>query len=91
MILNMHGTQYGLSQHNKILKFYKALEFNWLCSKTSKCNIKWAGSRDIHSFYAKWTEYENTLSHAYKIFLLHDMLRHWVLYNSSNTCLRFLT
>ena len=27
----------------------------------------------LHSFYAKWTKYENTLSHAYKIFLLHDM------------------
>ena len=45
----------------------------------------------LHSFYTKWTKYENTLSHAYKIFLLHDMLRHLVLYNSSNTCLRFLT
>ena len=38
----------------------------------------------------KWLKYENTLSHACKIFLLHDMLRHWVLFNSSNTCLRFL-
>ena len=44
-----------------------------------------------HSFYFKWLKYENTLSHACKIFLLHDMLRHWLLYNSSNTCLRFLT
>ena len=46
--------------------------------------------KPAHSFYAKWTKYENTLSHAHKIFLLHDMLRHWVLYYSSNTCLRFL-
>ena len=45
----------------------------------------------LHTFYVKWFKYENTLSHACKIFLLHDMLRHWVLYNSSNTCLRFLT
>ena len=44
MSLNMHGAQYGLSQHNK---FYKTLKFNWLCSKTSKCNVKRAGSRDI--------------------------------------------
>ena len=38
MTLNMHGTQYGLSQHNKI---FKTLKFNWLCFKTSKCNVKW--------------------------------------------------
>ena len=41
MSLNMYGMQYGLSQHNKI---YKTFKFNWLCSKTSKCNVKWAGS-----------------------------------------------
>ena len=44
MSLNMHGTQYGLSQHNKL---YETLKFNWLCSKTSKCNVKWAGFRCI--------------------------------------------
>ena len=44
-----------------------------------------------HSFYVKWLKYENTLSHACKIFVLHDMLRYWVLFNSSNACLRFLT
>ena len=41
---NMHGTQYGLSQHNKILQ---NLKFKRLCSKTLKCNVKWAGSRYI--------------------------------------------
>ena len=45
----------------------------------------------IHSFYVIRLKYEKTLSYACKIFLLHDMLRHWVLYNSSNTCVRFLT
>ena len=35
MSLNKNGTHHGLSQHNKI---YKMLKFNWLCSKTSKCN-----------------------------------------------------
>ena len=45
MCLNMHGMQYGQSQHNKILQ--KLLKFNWLCSKTSKGNIKWAGLRYI--------------------------------------------
>ena len=44
MSLNMHGTQYGLSEHNI---FYKTLKFNWLCSKTSKCNVKWSGLRYI--------------------------------------------
>ena len=44
MSLNMHGTQYVLSQHNF---FYKTLKFNWLCSKMSKCNVKWATSRYI--------------------------------------------
>ena len=44
MSLNMHGTQYGLSQHNKLLR---NVEVNWLCSKTSKCNIKWAGLGSI--------------------------------------------
>ena len=48
-------------------------------------------TRAGYSFYAKWTKYEYTLSHTYKIFLLHDMLRHWVSSTSSNTCLRFLT
>ena len=45
MLLNMHGTQYGLPQHNNF--FYKTLKFNWLCSKTSKYNVKSAGSRYI--------------------------------------------
>ena len=48
MSLNMHGTQYGLLQQTSLLgyitKFYKKLKFNWLCSKMSKCNIKWAAS-----------------------------------------------
>ena len=41
MSLNMHGMQYGLLEHSF---FNKKLKFNWLCSKTSKCNVKWAGS-----------------------------------------------
>ena len=44
MSLNMHGTHYGLYGNTN---FYKMLKFNWLCSKTSKCNVKWAGSRFI--------------------------------------------
>ena len=36
MSLNMHGTQCGLLQHNKIIQ---NVEINWLCSKMSKCNI----------------------------------------------------
>ena len=36
MLLDIHGTQYGLSQYTK---FYKMLQFNWLCSETSKCNV----------------------------------------------------
>ena len=27
--------------YNSIIKFYKTLKFNWLCSKTSKCNVNW--------------------------------------------------
>ena len=42
MLLNTHETQYGLSQHNIILQNVKVFK-NWLCSKTSKCNVKWAG------------------------------------------------
>ena len=37
MSLNNDGTQYGLSQLNKVLQ-------NWLCSKMSKCDVKWAAS-----------------------------------------------
>ena len=44
MSLNRHGTQYVLSQQNKILQ---TLEFYWLCSKTSKFKVKWAGSHYI--------------------------------------------
>ena len=44
MSLNTHGTHYGLSQHNNI---HKTLKFNWLCCKTSKWKVKWAGSRYI--------------------------------------------
>ena len=44
MSYDMHGTQYGLSQH---IFFYKTLKFNLLSSKTSKCNVKWIGSRYI--------------------------------------------
>ena len=44
MSINMHGTQYRLSQHNKILQ---NVEVYWLCSKTSKCNVKRAGLRFI--------------------------------------------
>ena len=45
MSLNMHGTQYGLPQHNSF--FYKTLKFYWLCSKTSKYNVKGASLRHI--------------------------------------------
>ena len=38
MSLNIHGTKYGIT-------FYKTLKFNWLCSKTSKCNV--IGSRMV--------------------------------------------
>ena len=44
MSLNMHGTQYGLSQHKELLQ---NVEVNWLCRKTSKCIVKWAGLRYI--------------------------------------------
>ena len=44
MSLNMHGTHCGLSQKTN---FYKTLKFNWLCSKTSISNVKWAGLRYI--------------------------------------------
>ena len=52
MSLNMHGTQFVLSQHKIIIikkkqKKKKTLKFYWLCSKTSKCNVKWASSRYI--------------------------------------------
>ena len=33
--------------YHSITEFYKTLKFNWLCSKTSRCNIKWAGSHYI--------------------------------------------
>ena len=45
MSLNMHGTQYH--GYHSITKFYKTLKFNWLCSISSKINVKWAGSRYI--------------------------------------------
>ena len=41
MSLNMHGTQYGLPQHKRLLQM---LKFNWLYRKMSKCNLKWARS-----------------------------------------------
>ena len=44
MSLNMLATQYGLSQHNKLLQ---NVEVNWMSRKTSKCNVKWAGLRYI--------------------------------------------
>ena len=28
--------------YHSITNFYKTLKFNWSCSKTSKCNVKWA-------------------------------------------------
>ena len=37
MSLNMHGTQYGLSQHNKLLQ---NVEVNWLCRKNVKMQRK---------------------------------------------------
>ena len=43
MLLNMHRTQYGLTWNIK--KDYKALSFDWLCSKPSKCKVKCASSR----------------------------------------------
>ena len=45
MPLNMH-MEHNMGYHS-ITKFYKTLKFNWLCSQTSKCNIKWAASRYI--------------------------------------------
>ena len=42
MSLNMHGTQYGLSQHTKLLQMLSGC-----AEKTSKCNVNWAGSRYI--------------------------------------------
>ena len=33
--------------YHSIINFYKTLKFNWLRSKTSKCSVKWAGSRYI--------------------------------------------
>ena len=30
--------------YHSILIYYKMLKFNWLCRKTSKRNLKWAGS-----------------------------------------------
>ena len=44
MSLNMHGTQYGVSQHNTILQ---ALRFDWLCKKQSKYNVKCPVSRYV--------------------------------------------
>ena len=44
MSLNMQGTQYWLSQLNKLLQ---NVESNWLCSKTSKSNVNWASLRYI--------------------------------------------
>ena len=45
MSLNMHGTQYGLSQHNTILQ---GTEVDWLCNdKQSKYNVKCPGSRYV--------------------------------------------
>ena len=41
----MNGTQY--MGYHCITKFYKTSKFNLLCCKTSKCNVKWAGSRYI--------------------------------------------
>ena len=37
MLLDMHGTQYGLSQHNKILQ-----DVDWFCSSLMpiSCNVK---------------------------------------------------
>ena len=37
MSLNMHGTQYGLSQHNKLLQ---NVEVNWLRRKNVKMQRK---------------------------------------------------
>ena len=45
MSLNMHGMQFG--QYHSITKVYKTSKFNWLCSKASKCNVKWTISRYI--------------------------------------------
>ena len=33
--------------YHSLTEFDKTLKFNWLCSKTSKCNVKWAGLRHI--------------------------------------------
>ena len=33
--------------YQRLTKFYKTLKFKWLCSKTSKCNVKWASLQYI--------------------------------------------
>ena len=44
MSLNMHGTQYRLSQHSTILQ---DIEVDWLSNKQSKYNVKCPGSRYV--------------------------------------------
>ena len=44
MSLKIHGAQFS---YHSIINFKKTLKFNWLCSKMSKCNVKWAASRYI--------------------------------------------
>ena len=44
MSLNMHGTQYGLSQHNKLVQ---TVEVYWLCSKASNVNGAGLGYRAL--------------------------------------------
>ena len=39
MLLDMHGMQYGLSHHNKILQ---NVEVQLVVYLMSNCNIKWA-------------------------------------------------
>ena len=62
MSLNMHERQNGLSQHNT---FYKTLKYNWLCSKTSKCNCRLCcGSTGLEKSFLP--------THVYECFKLQD-------------------
>ena len=33
--------------YHSIIQIYKTIKFIWLCSKTSKYNVKWAGLRYV--------------------------------------------
>ena len=99
-LINLDRSLKKLSNSNKSKHIILAGDFNcpdinWenltVRSNAPDREVQQALIYITHSFYVKWTKYENTVSHACKTFLLHDMLSHWALYNSSNTSLRFLT